>query len=89
MIQKILTFSAAILLVISCGALVGFAHEAEETATYADLEVDVQEIDGMVAFSQFSDGIYLGSVGIKGVVWAKDAVDLMEEISPCCCAFCW
>jgi len=65
MIQKILTFSAAILLVISCGALVGFAHEAEETARYADLEVDVQEIDGM---------FFVDAAGVRDQILSHDSI---------------
>ena len=65
MIQKILTVSAAILLVISCGALVGFAHEAEENARYGALEVDVQEIDGM---------FFVDVAGVRDQILSHDSI---------------
>ena len=45
--------------------------------------------EGGVAFAQFIDGIYLGSVGIMGVVQTEDAIHLMEKILPRCRALCW
>ena len=45
--------------------------------------------EGGVALAQFFDGVYFGSVGIVGVVWAEDTIDLIKEIPPRYCSLCW
>lgn len=65
MIRKILSILATVLVVLSCGALVGFSWEEESNAQYAGLEVDVEEIDGM---------FFVDAAAVKEVILARDSV---------------
>lgn len=65
MIHRILSIASAVLLILGCGALVGFSVERESNARYARLEVDVQEIDGM---------FFVDAAGVSDQILAHDSI---------------
>lgn len=65
MIRRILSIATAVLLILSCGALVGFSVERESNARYLKLEVDVQEVDGM---------FFVDAAGVSDQILVNDSI---------------
>ncbi|MFZ9055636.1 MAG: hypothetical protein ACO2ZL_07505, partial [Flavobacteriales bacterium] len=65
MIRKMLTIAAAILVVLGCGALVGFTLESESNARFTALEVDVEEVDGV---------FFVDAAAVKEAILEHDSI---------------
>jgi cell division protein FtsQ len=65
MIRKMLTVAAAVLVVLGCGALVGFTLESESNARFAALEVDVEEVDGV---------FFVDAAAVRAAILENDSI---------------
>jgi cell division protein FtsQ len=74
MIRKMLTIAAAILVVLGCGALVGFTLESESNARFTALDVDVEEVNGV---------FFVDAAAVKAAILENDSItgSFVEDVA--------